>query len=74
MGSLLSKKDEEKLNEAINKSLHADGKKLRSEVKLLLLGMFPLPSLSPNKMQQFLNISFAHQALEKVERAHLQNN
>jgi GTPase SAR1 family protein len=38
MGSLLSKKDEEKLSDHINKSLHADGKKLRAEVKLLLLG------------------------------------
>jgi len=38
MGSLLSKKDEEKLSDAINKSIHADGKRLKNEVKLLLLG------------------------------------
>jgi len=38
MGSLLSKKDEEKLSDAINKSIHQDGKKLKNEVKLLLLG------------------------------------
>jgi len=38
MGSLLSKKEEEKWSDAINKGLHADGKKLKNEVKLLLLG------------------------------------
>jgi len=38
MGSLLSKKDEEKLNDAINKNIHQEGKKLKNEVKLLLLG------------------------------------
>jgi guanine nucleotide-binding protein G(i) subunit alpha len=38
MGSLLSKKDEEKLSDAINRRLHDDGKKLKNEVKLLLLG------------------------------------
>jgi hypothetical protein len=38
MGSLLSKKDEEKLSDAINRRLHDEGKKLKNEVKLLLLG------------------------------------
>lgn len=40
MGSLLSKKDEEKLSDAINRSIHAEGKKLKNEVKLLLLGLY----------------------------------
>jgi len=34
----LSKKDEEKLSDAISKSLIAEGKRLKNEVKLLLLG------------------------------------
>jgi hypothetical protein len=38
MGSLLSKKDEEKLSDSINRRLHDEGKKLKNEVKLLLLG------------------------------------
>lgn len=40
MGGLFSKsKDEDKQNAAINKKLQQEGKVLRNEVKLLLLGM-----------------------------------
>eukprot|EP01110_Echinostelium_bisporum_P002994 TRINITY_DN17332_c0_g1_i1.p1 TRINITY_DN17332_c0_g1~~TRINITY_DN17332_c0_g1_i1.p1 ORF type:complete len:347 (+),score=60.12 TRINITY_DN17332_c0_g1_i1:150-1190(+) len=38
MGALMSKKEQDKLNDDINKKLHKDGKKLKSEIKLLLLG------------------------------------
>jgi hypothetical protein len=39
MGSLLSKKDEEKINENINKSLKTEERRLKNEIKLLLLGI-----------------------------------
>ena len=55
MGSLLSKKDEEKLNDAINRSLHAEGKKLKNEVKLLLLGMLFPPS-SPSYLSHHMKV------------------
>jgi len=38
MGALLSKRDEERLSEAISKTLHTEGRKKKNEIKLLLLG------------------------------------
>jgi len=69
MGGLLSKKDEEKLNDAINKKLHSDGKKLKTEIKLLLLGAGESGKSTFAKQLKILHMS----GFSKEELMHYKN-